>query len=280
MDNRAPFAINYATGDGYTTRSEVERTPNSAPQVAARDPDETEKLADMRETVESLRGYRDPNHADYKPLYDRGASLMAPIVNNTRLVNMNMVELVAELLAQDRRSEEELLRKMCTGQRFRGFEVAVAFKHPLKGTRGTVIGDHDSPARSERLTAGLPVERTPALKKEKYAELVKLKELSGAVDTAGIILTVRKFNDNSTFDIPIESVVHEQYVQFSVHALQRTNNFFSTQEPLGRALFLPEARLRGGRTAKTPPRTVTPPPPPSTEPIWAPGPPLPVLPGK
>ena len=77
------------------------------------------------------------------------------------------------------------------GRRFEGIEVQVK-GGPSKGLRGTVVGDHDSSARVERLE-----------RERKYMR-------AAAGDFEGVLLTIGEERSNRKVEnIPIEHVVHE-----------------------------------------------------------------------
>lgn len=81
---------------------------------------------------------------------------------------------------------------LAAGNRFTGIPVAVAFRHPLKGVRGTVIGDHDSADRAKRLDMAMKARRKHRID-----------------DSAGIMVSIRRHHSNQILlDIPIENLLH------------------------------------------------------------------------
>ena len=85
--------------------------------------------------------------------------------------------------------------KYGAGRRFEGIEVQVKCGK-FKGLRGTVVGDHDSQARVERMDS-----------KNKHA-------WTSPDDSHGIILSIGKERTNEVVEnVPIEYVVHELCVR-------------------------------------------------------------------
>lgn len=88
------------------------------------------------------------------------------------------------------------LELMKLGRRYEGFQVRVGGQHVLKGIRGTVIGDYDSPERAARLRKA----RESGKKIEWW-------------DQDGILLTIEQLeNRYRVQNVPIAYVYHELYV--------------------------------------------------------------------
>lgn len=95
-------------------------------------------------------------------------------------------------LGHDLEKQRQLREGKPVGHRYEGVEVMVAWQGPLKGTRGVVVGDLDSPARALRLQR----------RKHNYP----------VEDHDGVMVTVQKEGSNMRFTLDIQQLVHLQYV--------------------------------------------------------------------
>ncbi|KAJ7080330.1 hypothetical protein C8R44DRAFT_754378 [Mycena epipterygia] len=122
-------------------------------------------------------------------------------------------------------SARQLLEGKAVGRRYEGMEVLVAWQGPLKGTRGVVVGDFDSPDRAARIQ--------------------KCKRKYQVEDDDGIMVTVQKEASNARFTLNIKKLVH-------VH----TRMPLSKTKALPRWMLAPQSAL-----TRTPARVGTPLPP-------------------
>lgn len=101
----------------------------------------------------------------------------------------------SEALDEGDKNEAELAL-MHTGRRYVEIPVLVKGKGKWKGTRGTVVGDYDSPERAARLK-----------------KLRQRGKDNRWLDQQGILLTIQKWGSLQTIEnIPVEQVYHELYV--------------------------------------------------------------------
>ncbi|KAJ7076929.1 hypothetical protein C8R44DRAFT_755362 [Mycena epipterygia] len=88
----------------------------------------------------------------------------------------------------DLKKQRQLLEGKAVSRRYEGMEVLVAWQGPLKGTRGVVVGDFDSPDRAARIQ--------------------KCKRKYQVEDDDGIMVTVQKEASNARFTLNIKKLVH------------------------------------------------------------------------
>ncbi|KAJ7084730.1 hypothetical protein C8R44DRAFT_753132 [Mycena epipterygia] len=101
----------------------------------------------------------------------------------------------------DLKKQRQLLEGKAVGRRYEGMEVLVAWQGPLKGTRGVVVGDFDSPDRAARIQ--------------------KCKRKYQVEDDDGIMVTVQKEASNARFTLNIKKLVHvQQTLKYSNAALE------------------------------------------------------------
>ncbi|KAJ7192380.1 hypothetical protein GGX14DRAFT_578244 [Mycena pura] len=181
-------------------------------------------------------------HVNFLLLDDASACFgleLFPVLSLARGIASRAPEhLLRRLVLEERQVEERQWASMWaeSGRRYEGIEVQVGFEGPHKGTRGVVVGDHDTAERAARVAAA------KAAGKKYLAKQIDLTQ-----DARGIIVTVQKEASNERFDMKIERLLH-------IH----------TWTPLAQALYLPPAilkGLRGSRVNNPPLRTQTPSPP-------------------
>ncbi|KAJ7729139.1 hypothetical protein B0H16DRAFT_1470123 [Mycena metata] len=124
----------------------------------------------------------------------------------------------ADIYERDRRLKEAELKLAYTGHRFEGINVNI-IRGPNKGVHGVVVADHDSA--------------------ERVKHLGRKRKLGQDRNAKGIMLTVRKEASNQQLLVPIEDAQH-LYSRTAVH----------------KALYLPEAVLKGNRPKREPPPQV------------------------
>ncbi|KAJ7201015.1 hypothetical protein GGX14DRAFT_571588 [Mycena pura] len=176
-------------------------------------------------------------------LLDEGSACFGleffPVLSFARgLVSRAPEDLLRRLVLEEREVEKRQWASMWaeSGRRYEGIEVQVAFHGPHKGTRGIVVGDHDTAERAARVAAAKARSR-------KYLA----KQIDVMQEARGIMVTVRKEASNELFEMKIERLLH-------VH----------TWTPLAQALSLPPAilkGLRGSHVNNAPLRSQTPSPP-------------------
>ncbi|KAJ7444055.1 hypothetical protein B0H11DRAFT_1931229 [Mycena galericulata] len=231
LEDNAAFS-DYSTYQ-YTTRSEInppthplaESQPVNLEKIQSRLKVASGRLADYLAEVKGDEVKGDERERANLKRYRE--DLVAYIEKLTHPLTIKGIQ------ERDREADARARRLMNTGKQYEGREVEVVGKHPDKGTWGTVVGDHDSEARAQRMKAWMSANPDKDVYGRRWW------------DSRGILVSIRTHTGLMIQDIPVNNLV------------MRRHDLSQKPVPLTRAYHLPSAPSKSPVLAVPRPREDT-----------------------